>query len=56
MDTEVLDGSQAERDLLAAMQPDERSLHAGLPVLEGTKYAANKWVHSVRFVPKDNEQ
>ena len=54
MDTEVLDGSQAERDLLAAMRPDERSLHAGLPVLGGTKYAANKWVHATRFAPKSD--
>ena len=56
MDELAANGSDAQAALLKKMRPDARSAHAGLPVTRGTKYAANKWVHSVRFVPKDNEQ
>mmetsp|Transcript_78793 Transcript_78793/g.225570 ORF Transcript_78793/g.225570 Transcript_78793/m.225570 type:complete len:275 (-) Transcript_78793:281-1105(-) len=31
------------------MVPDVRTTHAGLPVVSGTKYAANKWVHAKRY-------
>jgi len=31
-------------DTLASGKVDERTLHAGLPVLKGTKYAMNIWI------------
>ena len=31
-------------DLLATGEPDRLSLHASIPVIEGTKYLATKWL------------
>lgn len=31
--------------------PDEFSLHAGCPVLKGTKWSATKWIHVKAFDP-----
>lgn len=34
-------------------QLDTRSLHAGLPVIEGEKWAVTKWMRSRRFLPAE---
>ena len=36
-------------NVLADGRPDEDTLHAGLPVLEGEKWVATKWLREGRF-------
>ena len=39
------------RNILANGDPDPASRHAGLPVLEGVKYLASRWIRQSRWVP-----
>ena len=39
----------ATGDARAGLAPDERTLHAGLPVHSGVKFAACKWIHPFAF-------
>lgn len=42
----------AFRNLLADGSPDTRTLHAGLPVISGTKWIATMWIHQGIFRPQ----
>ena len=42
------------RNVDAAGQPDERSLHASLPVVEGTKWLATLWFRERALAPADS--
>ncbi|KAK9842565.1 hypothetical protein WJX81_006326 [Elliptochloris bilobata] len=39
-------------NLLADGQQDQRSMHAGCPVLDGIKWTATKWIHAAPFRPE----
>ena len=41
--------SELPYELEDDVAPDVRTTHAGLPVVSGTKYAANKWIHAKKY-------